>query len=123
MAHFAELDINNKVLRVLVACNIDVNNNGGDKSEQAAKYFETKIPFSENGVKWVQCSYNKNFRKDFPGINGSYDPIRDEFVRVQPFPSWSLNNTNDWVAPIPCPEPENEYIWEESLLNWVKSSS
>ena len=36
MAHFAELDINNKVLRVVVACNQDIANNGGEQSEQAS---------------------------------------------------------------------------------------
>ena len=31
MAHFAELDINNKVLRVVVACNKDISDNGSDR--------------------------------------------------------------------------------------------
>jgi hypothetical protein len=50
MAHFAELDKDNKVIRVVVACNIDIANNGGELSEQAAKNFESICPFLENGV-------------------------------------------------------------------------
>ena len=58
MAHFAELDINNKVIRVLTACNIDVQNNGGDQSEQAALHFGSLNKFTENGVKCVQFHPN-----------------------------------------------------------------
>ena len=43
MAHFAELDSNNTVLRVVVACNQDIANNGGEQSEQAAKHLETNF--------------------------------------------------------------------------------
>jgi hypothetical protein len=64
MAHFAEIDLNGKVLRVNCACNQDIANNGGEQSEQAAKHFETTSPLSENGVKWVQTSYNHNFRNN-----------------------------------------------------------
>jgi hypothetical protein len=73
MAHFAELDINNKVLRVLVACNQDIATHGGELSEEAANYFGSYTPFSENGVKWVQTSYNNNIRKRFDGANYNYD--------------------------------------------------
>ena len=54
MAHFAEIDSDNKVLRVVVACNDDVNANGGDQSESAAEHFKTVAPLSILGVKWVQ---------------------------------------------------------------------
>ena len=65
MAHFAELDGDNKVLRVLVACNEDVNNYGGDQSEMAANRFEKTVALSFTGVKWIQTSYNDNFRQRF----------------------------------------------------------
>ena len=79
MAHFAELDINNKVLRVLTACNQDITNNGGEQSEQAALHFQSLNQFSPNGVKWVQTSYNNNFRKQYAAINYTYDTIKDKF--------------------------------------------
>jgi len=54
MAHFAELDSNNIVLKVVVACNQDIANNGGEQSMQAAKHFESIVPLSSNGDRWVQ---------------------------------------------------------------------
>jgi phage shock protein PspC (stress-responsive transcriptional regulator) len=80
MAHFAELDLNNKVLRVVVACNQNIANNGGEQSEQAAEHFKTIAPFSSNGVKWVQTSYNRNFRKQFAGIGYTYNVEKNIFV-------------------------------------------
>ena len=67
MAHFAELDKDNKVLRVVVGCNTDIANNGGEQSTQAATHFETVVPLSADGVKWMQTSYNNNFRKMYAG--------------------------------------------------------
>ena len=131
MAHFAELDINNKVLRVNVACNIDIQNNGGEQSEQAAEHFKTVSPLSENGVKWVQTSYNNNFRKQYAAINYTYDPIKDKFIRPQPYQSWSLDNNDDWQAPISYPitytlnltnldgtQKQDPYIWNEVNQSW-----
>ena len=103
MAHFAELDINNKVLRVAVGCNIDIANNGGELSEQAARHFENNSPLSENGVKWIQTSYNNNFRKQLAGPNFTYDPIKNIFICPQPFPSWTLDSNNDWQSPVEFP--------------------
>ena len=103
MAHFAELDINNKVIRVLTACNIDVQNNGGDQSEQAALHFGSLNKFTENGVKWVQTSYNNNFRKKYAGIEDTFDFVKNKFITPQPFASWSLDANDDWQPPIAYP--------------------
>tara|TARA_R110001592_G_scaffold334758_1_gene619214 strand:- start:356 stop:832 length:477 start_codon:yes stop_codon:yes gene_type:complete len=103
MAHFAELNNDNKVLRVLVFDNTDVDANGGDQSETAATFCETIVPFSTDGVKWVQTSYSNNFRKQFASVNWTYDPIKDIFIEPQPFPSWSLNAQDWWRAPITYP--------------------
>ena len=91
MAHFAEIDSNNKVLRVVVGCNQDIANNGGEQSEQAAEYFKTVCPLSENGIKWIQTSYNHNFRKQYAGINYTFDFTKNKFIAPQPFTSWSLD--------------------------------
>ena len=109
MAHFAELDSNNKVLRVLTGCNQDIANNGGELSEQAANYFGTYTPFSENGVKWVQTSYNNNFRKQYAGIGYTYDSVKNKFIAPQPYPSWSLDANDDWQAPIQNPSNNLKY--------------
>jgi len=126
MAHFAELDINNKVIRVLTACNQDINNHGGELSEEAANYFGTYTPFSENGVKWIQTSYNNNFSKQYAGIGFTFDPIKNKFIAPQPFASWSLDSNDDWKPPIISPsittygDNKEYYIsWDEPNLRWI----
>ena len=120
MGHFAEIDSNNKVLRVNCACNQNIANNGGDQSEQAAEHFQTISPLSENGVKWVQTSYNNNFRKQYAGTGYTYDSIKDKFIKPQPFPSWSLDSNDDWQSPIPYPQNDNnqQYFWNEDSKTW-----
>jgi len=118
MAHFAELDINNKVLRVLTACNQDIANNGGEQSEQAALHFQSLNQFSFNGVKWVQTSYNNNFRKQYAGINYTYDPIKDKFITPQPYPSWSLDANDDWQAPIAYPTILSDSYNKPYIISW-----
>ena len=149
MAHFAELDINNKVLRVVVGCNQDIANNGGEQSEQAAEHFKTVCLLSENGVKWVQTSYNNNFRKQYAGTGMIYDSIKNKFISEQPFPSWSLDINDDWQAPVAYPitttcgdnvyyfiswddagqrwiakdREKNEFAWIPSSLSWVATGN
>ena len=126
MAHYAELDINNKVIRVLTACNQDIATHGGELSEEAANYFGTYTPFSENGVKWVQTSYNNNFRKQYAGIGYTFDSTKNKFIAPQPFASWSLDSNDDWQSPIAFPSVTTYgnnvryYIsWDESNLRWI----
>ena len=126
MAHYAELDINNKVIRVLTACNQDIATHGGELSEEAANYFGTYTPFSENGVKWVQTSYNSNFRKQYAGIGYTFDSTKNKFISPQPFTSWSLDSNDDWQAPVAYPSVTTygdnvKYMisWDESNLRWI----
>ena len=128
MAHFAELNSSNIVIRVLTACNQDILNNGGEQSEQAANYFGTYNLFSSSGVKWVQTSYNNNFRKQFGEVGYFYDSIKDKFIMPQPFASWSLDANDDWQAPITYPSITTygdniEYVisWNEEEQKWIGS--
>jgi hypothetical protein len=149
MAHFAELNSNNVVLRVVVACNQDIANNGGEQSEQAAEHFKTVCKLSENGVKWVQTSYNNNFRKQFAGTGKIYDSIKNKFISSQPFASWSLDSNDDWQAPVAYPTVTtygdnvkyfiswdevgqrwigkdfeyNEFIWIPGSLSWIATGN
>jgi hypothetical protein len=133
MAHFAELDENNIVIKVHVACNIDIQNNGGELSEQAAQHFSTITPLSQNGVKYVQTSINDNFRKKYAYSGDYYDSIKDKFICKQPYPSWTLDSNDDWQAPIARPvtyldnilDSENNlcpdlYDWNEESKTWQK---
>jgi hypothetical protein len=76
MAHFAKLDDNNIVLAVHVVNN-DVITVNGNESEQAGIEFLSGL---HGHSKWKQTSYNGSFRKNYAGINYTYDQSRDAFI-------------------------------------------
>ena len=120
MAHFAQIDENNIVTRVMVVEQefIDAGHLG-DPS------------------KWIQTSYNtyggKHYdpktqeevagtplRKNFAGIGYTYDPDRDAFISPKPFPSWILNETTcNWEAPVSYPTGDKLYDWDEENQQWI----
>lgn len=115
MAHFAELDDNNVVLRVIVVGNKDTSTPDGVEKESIGQAFCERLL----GGRWVQTSYNNNFRKRYAGIGYTYDAALDAFIAPQPYPSWTLdNNTADWVAPVPYPTDGKLYTWNESTQSW-----
>jgi hypothetical protein len=65
-----------------------------------------------------RTSYNGKIRKQYCGVGYSYDPVADVFITPQPYPSWSLDDNFDWQAPIE--KPEGDYVWDESILNWIQ---
>jgi hypothetical protein len=103
MAHFAELDSNNKVIRVVVISNDDVNANGGDQHADAETFVASIVPHSTGGAAWKQTSYNNNFRKQYAGIGYTYDASKNKFISPKPYASWSLDSNDDWKAPVTYP--------------------
>jgi len=124
MAHFAEIDKDGLVLRVVVACNQDIANNGGEKSEEAGEFFKRIVKLSDNGVKWIQTSFNNNFRKQYAAKGFTYNKEADVFVSKKPYNSWSLDSNYDWQPPVIKPTfgPENIEFhtieWNEQNLRW-----
>lgn len=51
-------------------------------------------------------------------IGGSFDSNRKVFIDPQPYPSWILSDTDDWIAPVPIPDDGREYAWNESISDW-----
>ena len=125
MAHFASLDINNKVLQVVVISNEDVDANGGDQSAEAETFVATIVPFVPFGGAWKQTSYNNNFRKQYAGVGYSYDSSKDKFISPQPYPSWSLDSSDDWKAPVTYPTVTEissnpiSITWDEDNQKWT----
>jgi len=76
MAHFAELDQNNIVTRVIVVHNNELLDNNGIESEWKGIEF----CIAHYGGRWVQTSYNANFRGIYAGIGNIYDEALDEFI-------------------------------------------
>ena len=116
MAHWAELDENNIVTRVLVGSNED--------PDEGYQWLIDNL-----GGTWVKTSYNTQggvhslggtpLRKNYAGIGYSYDATRDAFIPPKPFNSWLLNEvTCLWDAPTPYPTDGKMYRWVEEDLNW-----
>ncbi len=122
MAHFAELNENNVVLRIVVVSNEDTSDANGVEKEYIGTAFCERL----FGGTWKQTSYNGKFRKNYAGIGYTYNTDIDAFVPPQPYPSWALNNdTGLWEPPTPKPVSENSaawYDWDESTLSWVEMS-
>lgn len=118
MAHFAEIDENGIVLRVLVVDNA--------QESDGANFLANGLGLGGN---WVKTSYNTlggvhsqggtPFRKNYAGIGFTYDSERDAFIPPKPFNSWLLNETSClWEAPIEYPTDGNFYRWNEESTSW-----
>jgi hypothetical protein len=116
MAHYAKIDNNNIVIKVIVIDEETVNSGVfGD-------------PLS-----WIQTSFNTYggehsldgtpLRKNYAGAGYTYDKDRDAFIPPKPYPSWILDeDTCQWDAPVPKPAPREDgkiHIWDEDIVNWV----
>jgi hypothetical protein len=114
MSHFAQIDENNIVTRVLVI-EQDVVDTGlfGEPSS------------------FIQTSYNTQggvhklggtpLRKNYAGIGYTYDRGRDAFIPPKPFNSWVLNeSTCLYDAPTPMPTDDKRYSWDENTTSWVE---
>lgn len=98
MAHWAEIDDNNIVLRVLVTDNNDSN---GDEGYQWL--------IDTFGGSWVKTSYNGNIRKNFAGIGYTYDQQRDAFIPPKP------TETKNWAG--------KPVVWDldEDTCQWIRT--
>tara|TARA_B100000315_G_scaffold95548_1_gene87735 strand:- start:161 stop:484 length:324 start_codon:yes stop_codon:yes gene_type:complete len=104
MSHFAQINNDGIVQRVIVAEQDFINSGAvGD------------------AFNWIQCSYNNNFRKQFPGIGYKWDHAHQVFVKPQPYASWTLDANMDWVPPVALPADADtvSYIWDEAAQLWV----
>ena len=102
MSHFAEIDKDGVVQRVIVA-EQDFINSGvvGDS------------------FNWVQTSYNGNFRINYAGSGYTYDKTRDAFIPPKLYPSMVLNEeTCQWDYPTPYPDDGKKYEWDEDTTSW-----
>jgi len=121
MAHWAEIDSNNIVTRVLV-----VDNSVTDGQHFLANELGL-------GGTWIQTSYNTRggkhygadgqpdngvaLNKNYAGIGYTWDGTG--FHAPQPFPSWKLNaDSYFWEAPTPMPTDGKFYQWVEADLSW-----
>ena len=114
MAHFAEIDENNIVTRVIVVHNNELLVDGVESETKGIDFCESLFGHRN----WVQTSYNGNIRYNYAGVGYTWDSDNDAFYAPQPFPSWSLNENYVWESPIPYPEDGNIYSWNEDNQEW-----
>ena len=125
MAHFAELktkvdptgitsDTHQVVERVVVVGNDCVPSDMHQDGETWC------INFFKGGI-WKQTSYSNKFRKQYAGIGMVYDPVKNKFLAAQPYASWSLDDNDDWKAPITFPtvmdDGEDPATWRY-VISW-----
>ena len=113
MSHFAKV-LDGKVTQVIVA---------------EPEFFQTFVDSSPG--EWIQTSYNTHgnqhpegrpLRGNYAGIGYTYDKLNDVFIAPQPFPSWILNiGTWTWEAPVPYPNDNKRYSWQEVTVSWVET--
>jgi hypothetical protein len=109
MAHFAEIDSNNIVTRVLVVPN--------EEELRGQEFLANDLGL---GGRWIQTSYNRKIRKNYAGIGYSYNEELDMFLPPKIYDSWVLDQSlGQCVAPIDIPnDPNYIYVWNEDNLRW-----
>ena len=126
MASFAKIGLNNKVIEVLSVVNEVLHDSNGVEQEVNGIDFLTKLT---GYPVWKQTSYNTHggvhnnggtpLRKNHAGIGYTYDEDRDAFIPKKPYNSWILNeDTCRWESPIPYPQDNNRYNWNEQNQSW-----
>ncbi len=120
MAHYAWINSDNVVVNVTVGVDETVTQQGVGGSTEAWEQFYTQA-INQPGVYVKRTSYNATggYRKQYAGINFTYNADADVFVKPQSFPSWTLDANHDWQPPTPMPTDGERYSWNEEELEWV----
>ena len=119
MAHFAEVDENNIVTKVIVAEQDFINYGAvGDSSNWIQTSYNTR-----GGIHYAPDSNEPDggiaLRKNYAGIGFTYDSDRDAFYTSKPYPSWTLNEDScQWESPVPYPDDDEIYTWNEDKQSW-----
>lgn len=102
MSHWAEIDENKTVLRVLVG---DNNDPAGDEGHQWL--------LDNLGGTWVKTSYNATIRKNYAGIGYTYDEARDAFIAPKPECHPDLVTLDEDTCRWSCPDASHVVIQGE----------
>jgi hypothetical protein len=116
MAHFAEV-IDGVVQRVIVIADSDAPDPAPEHSEPLGQAFIRDVLRLPG--EWVQTSYNSTFRAHYAGIGYIWNAENGVFYAPQPYPSWTLDEEWNWMAPVPYPDDGGMYAWDEEAQQWV----
>jgi len=116
MAHFAELDNNNVVQRVIVVSNKNTSDENGVEDENIGIAFCKTLYGSDTN--WRQCSRSLRIRRRFPRRGDLYVESSDVFVHPQPYESWSLDSDAYWQPPLNYPELTDTQVAQGYRYDW-----
>ena len=115
MAHFAKIDENNIVTKVIVASQETIDTQDGtwiqtSYNTYGGKHYNPETQEEDSGTP---------LRKNFAGIGYTYDSEKNAFIPPQPYPSWTLDETTClWEAPVSYPTDDKMYNWDEENQQW-----
>lgn len=116
MAHFAELDENNQVLRVISVNNEDILDKNKNESESIGIDFCKKL---FNGGIWLQTSINGNLRGRFAEPGMFYFPDYDVFSKTIPPGPWvKYDKDKEWYVDFPMNINTGE-LFTDDELRWI----
>jgi hypothetical protein len=119
MSHFAEINSDNIVQRVLVIDQETLNTGAwGSPNNWIQTSYNTR-----GGVHYAPNSNTPDdgvpLRKNYAGVGYTYDETRDAFIAPKPYPSWTLvEESCQWQAPVAYPDDGARYSWDEDITNW-----
>ena len=115
MAHFAKIDENNIVTKIIVADQEAIDTQDGTWIQTSYNTYGGKHYDSDTGEE----DSGTPLRKNYAGKGYTYDSVRDAFIPPTPFPSWTLDETTClWEAPVSYPTDDKIYNWDEDNQQW-----
>ena len=121
MATFAKLaDDGKTVINILAFDKVKTTKNNQINEEVGQGYLYRNHGWPAELWKISEIEKGVPYRKNSAAIGHTYDSTRDAFIAPQPYPSWILNETTcKWEAPIPRPDDDKVYDWDEENQAWV----
>lgn len=122
MAHFAQLDSDNRVINTIFIDNSVLLDDEGNESESLG-LDHINTHHAQPGTTWKQFSINSNVRGHSAEIGGYYLPESDTFTSYKTHDTWVLKDDNyTWKAPVDPPTgigPMQTYFWCDVTKNWI----
>lgn len=129
MAHYAFLDSNNVVVKVITGVDETITqlDNGveiGGSTEAWERFYENQpwhIGLTCKRTSYNACGKEGDYRGRYAGIGYTYNADADVFIAPKPFPSWRHAGNYEWEPPVPYPmHLEGQWFWDESSQQWVR---
>ena len=128
MAHFAKIDPETNLVTFVTVGRQEDDGREEELTARTGDVYKQTSYNTRGGVHYdpetgePSDDQSKALRKNYAGIGWSYDADRDAFIPPKPYDSWVLNeDTCCYEAPIPRPDDETPYVWDEDTTSWVEA--